>query len=176
MRKNIMLLSLLFMLFSSCNPDRGFFLQPRDTYVPVYASAESVSQIEVEDKKPTIEAGKIYVYENYIFQNELNAGIHIINNTDRKHPVKVAFLKVPMSSEIAVKGHFLYTNNNKDLVIFNISDPGSPHLVKRMADVFPGLSQRYPPFLGVYFECPDPSKGIVIKWEKKDIPEPKCRR
>lgn len=176
MKKNISVLLVLFILFSSCDPDRSFLPQSGDTYVPVYASNESISKIGIEDKKPTVEAGKIYVFENYIFQNDLNTGIHIINNTDRQHPVKVAFLKIPMSTEIAVKEHFLYTNNNKDMVVFDISDPAAPHLVKRVADVFPGLSQQYPPYRGVYFECPDPSKGVIIRWEKKDIPEPKCRR
>lgn len=176
MKNNIIPLFFVILIFFSCDPDRSSLARSGDIYVPVYGKLADITKIEVEDQKPTVKAGKIYVFENYIFQNDINTGIHIINNTDRQHPVKIAFLKLPLSTEIAIKEHFLYTNNYKDLVVFDISTPAKPLLIKRVKDVFPGVPQQYPPARGVYFECPDPSKGVVMRWEKKDIPIPNCRR
>jgi len=161
----------------SCNPDPGSTLNAEiPGYVPVYASFEDISQITVENARPTAHAGKIYAFGSFIFQNDLNEGIHIIDNSDRNNPKKVAFLKVPLSTEIAVKGNFLYTNNLDDLVVFDISNASQPTLVNRVKKVFPQFNQDYPPFQNVYFECADPSKGIVVRWEQKNIKSPTCRR
>lgn len=157
---------------SKQNPDDG----TTSAYVPVYSTLSEIQKIQIEEPQATKQAGKIYAYQHYVFQNDLDGGIHIINMQDREHPEKIAYLKLPMSTEIAIKGHYLYTNNYKDLLVFDISDAAKPLLKQRVKDVFPGLNQNYPPFSGTYFQCPDPEKGIVVKWEKKSIPTPKCRR
>ncbi len=172
---------LAFVLFSSlflisCDPKVGWLPPPMDKYVPIYATASEVQQISVESKKATVNAGAIYAYRNYIFQNDLYSGIHIIDNSDHNNPVKVAFLNLPLNSEIAIKGNYLYANNYTDLVVFDVSDPSKPQLVTRVANVFPPANQEYPPYTNVYFKCVDKSKGIVVRWEKQDIPTPNCRR
>lgn len=166
----------VFAFINSCSPPGSDITGQQQTYVPIYSSLDGVNDIAVQPKKLTVEAGKIYAYGNYIFQNDLNTGIHIIDNTDKQNPAKIAFLKIPLSTEVAVKGSFLYTNNYTDLVVFDISSPANPKLVKRVSNVFPSVNQNYPPFTNVYFECPDKSKGIVVDWELKTIANPKCRR
>lgn len=145
-------------------------------YVPVYASAADVTKIAFEASKPTLNAGKIYAFNNYVYQNELNEGIHIIDRSNPTAPRKVGFLRIPFSTEIAIKGASLYSNNLSDLVVFDISDLGNPKLVKRMENVFPPVGQEYPPFSGVNFECVDPAKGVVVRWELKTVKNPACRR
>lgn len=145
-------------------------------YAPAYASATDITKISFEPARKTVQAGKIYAIGNYIFQNELNKGIHIINNRDKNHPEKIGFIQLPFSTEIAVKGNYLYSNNLSDLVVFDISDNSKPILVKRIANVFPPINQKYPPVLNSAFECVDPSKGIVVSWERKTLISPKCRR
>jgi hypothetical protein len=147
-----------------------------NAYVPVYAMPNEIEQITVEPITATVNAGKIYAYGNYIFQNELYKGFHVINNTVPANAQKVAFLRVPFSTEIAIKGNFLYCNNVSDLVVFNISNPLIPVLVKRVKDAFPIIDQQYPPFTNSYFECVDNSKGVVVSWERKRIQAPNCRR
>ncbi len=164
------------LLLQACDPLRSDVTGGTETYVPIYSTPSEIDQIAVEQQKPTLEAGKIYAYGNYIFQNDLNTGIHIIDNTDKKNPVKIAFLKLPLSTEIAVKGSYLYSNNYLDLVVFDISDPVNPKLIKRVNNVFPSVNQDYPPLTNVYFQCPDKSKGIVVRWELQNINSPKCRR
>ena len=145
-------------------------------YIPKYLSVASVSAIKIDSPKTTTEAGKVYVFANYLFQNDINKGIHIIDISSRSNPKKIAFIDIPYSTEIAVKGNYLYTNNLSDLVTFDISNPAFPVLKSRVKDVFPLPNQKYPPFTGVYFECPDGAKGIVVKWELGEVENPKCRR
>ena len=150
--------------------------QTVNAYVPVYMQTSDLNNISVEAVRPTTNAGKIYAWGNYIFQVEENEGIHIIDNTSSVNAKKIAFLKVPLCSEISIKGNYLYTNNYKDLLVFDISNVNTPKLVKRLASVFPALNQNYPPYFNCNFQCPDSSKGIVIKWELQSIEQPNCMR
>jgi hypothetical protein len=144
-------------------------------WAPVYADATVYDSISVEGVKPTIRAGKIYAYNSFIFQVDQFRGVHIVGNGQSANAAKVAFLKIPFCTEVAVKGNFLYANNLNDLLVFNISNPVSPVLVKRMKDAFPAIIAHHPEQSG-YFECVDPSKGIVVDWQQKTIYNPKCRR
>jgi hypothetical protein len=166
---------LLCIVLFSCDPRSG--VDSKITgYVPIYVSKQDAGFIGTIAAKPTVVSGKIYAYGNYLFQVEQNEGIHIIDNTDPKQAHKIAFLKVAAASELAIKSGYLYTNNLDDLVVFDLSDINSPRLVNRVENAFPQINQEYPPLTGVYFECVDPSKGIVIGWEEKQIDQPKCRR
>jgi hypothetical protein len=166
---------LLALFLFSC--DTGWGDQPRITaYVPIYVSKQDAGTVEAVAAKPTVHAGKIYAYGNYLFQVEQNEGIHIIDNSNPQQAHKIAFLKVAAATELAVKSGYLYTNHLNDMVVFDLSDITSPRLVNRLENAFPQIGQEYPPFSGVYFECVDPSKGVVIGWEEKQIDNPKCRR
>jgi len=145
-------------------------------FAPVYAPGTAVNTIGMEAARPTTNPGKIYAYGNYLFQVEQNQGIHIINNTNPASAAKIAFLKVPMATEIAIKSDHLYTNNLNDLVVFNLSNTTNPQLVSRIQGAFPTIDQTHPNVSGTFFECPDPSKGIIVAWERKLIRQPKCRR
>jgi hypothetical protein len=166
---------LLLLFVAGCIPDNSTPSSIRG-YVPVYAPATSTEAIDVQAAKATASAGKIYAYGNYAFQVDQFQGIHIIADAHSAQAHKIAFLKVPLCTEIAIKNDHLYTNNVNDLVVFNINDPAQPQLVHRLKDAFPVITQDHPPFNGVYFECPDPKKGIVIRWEEKEIKNPQCRR
>jgi hypothetical protein len=175
MRKLFLFLTASLLLFS-CVQEHVEPSGNIDAYIPVYSTLSEIHKISLEQKEPTLNAGKIYAFRNYIFQNDLFSGIHIIDNSDRANPVKVAFLKLPLNTDIAIRGDYLYANNYVDLVVFDVSDPAHIQLVKRVADVFPATDQNYPPFKNVYFLCPDKSKGIVVRWEIKNISIPNCRR
>ena len=178
MKKFTPLLSLLFFL-SCVNKNDGIKSNQTVTaYVPVYMLPKDVNNVSVDAAKATANAGKIYAWANYIFQVEQYEGIHIIDNSVPANAKKIAFLKVPLCTEIAVKGKYLYANNYKDLLVFDVSNISKPQLVKRMAAVFPfPTNQNYPPdgALG-YFQCPDSTKGIVVRWEQKLIAQPNCYR
>ena len=174
--KKLLYAGMLF-LASACDPlDTSLVEGETDAFVPVYADVQDVNTIVTEPAKAVEQPGKIYVYGNYIFQNDQYKGIHIIDNSVRTAPRKIAFIRIPLSTEVAVKGNYLYTNNHDDIVVFDLSNINSPQLVKRLENVFPLVNQQYPPVSNAYFECVDPSKGIVVRWELKRIKSPHCKR
>ena len=145
-------------------------------YAPVYGSLIDIKDIKSVAVKPYTNAGKIYQYQNYNFQIENGEGIHIINSSDPTNPQKIGFIKVKGCSEISIRNNILYTDNLRDLVGINISNINSIQVVTRIEDVFNGVSQETPPVEGVFFECVDASKGVVIGWAQKMLTNPKCKR
>lgn len=170
------LLLFLSLVGFGCLPEEVEPFNRDEAYAPIYASPKIYDSISVTAPRSTTTAGKIYAYASYAFQVDQNQGIHIVADAHTSNARKVAFLKVPWCTEVAVKGAYLYTNNLNDLVVFDITNPLEPRLVKRLPNAFPTISQTYPPLDGVYFECADPSKGIVVGWERRRVDNPKCRR
>ena len=144
-------------------------------YVPVYAQPADINNITITGVQSTQIAGKIYALGNYIYQNDVNKGIHIIDNTDKAHPQKIAFLQIPFNTDFAVRDHYVYANNMNDLVVVDINNLLHPLVVKRIENAFPYPNQEYPPGTG-YFVCPDPSKGFVVEWKLETVQSPACRR
>jgi hypothetical protein len=175
MRRNIFICC--FSIFiASCYPDKNRSTGDIFAYVPVYVQPDAINEISTVGATPTTKAGKIYAFGNYIFQNDINKGFHIIDNSIPAKPVKVAFINIPFSTEIAIKGSYLYTNSVSDLVVLNISNPLQPLVVKRVKDAFPIINQQYPPVSNTYFVCPDPNKGIVADWVLELVKNPACKR
>lgn len=151
---------------------------PRQTitgYRPVYAGLQNLHNIQIQPAKPTTKAGKIYVLGSTLYQNDVNEGIHVIDISNPATPIKKMFIKVPFSTELAVKNGFLYTNNFDDIVVIDLNN-ATPTVIKRMEKVFTPVNQDYPPFFNVAFECVDKSKGVVVGWERTTLQNPLCRR
>ena len=169
-------LLLLLLGFASCVRTEPAEPLNVEGYAPVYFNPQQSATVTFSAARPTNAPGKIYAYQNWLFQVDQYQGIHFIDNSNTQSPSKVGFLQVPGATEIAIKGGFLYTNNLGDLVVFSLASMQSPQLVNRLADAFPQFNQSYPPIGSGYFECPDPSKGIVVGWEQKILTNAKCRR
>lgn len=144
-------------------------------YKPIYASADEIAKIEFTAAKPLTEPGKIYVSDPYLFINEMGKGIHIINNADPKNPENLSFISITGNYDMAAKDKWLYADNLSNLLVFDISDPKTPKLVKTIANAIP--VNNYPPYQNIYFECVESKKGLVIGWEKVTMSEkPRCYR
>ena len=169
------------LILSACEPAMDV-RPPQQTegYVPVYSKDESVKKITAETPRPTVKSGKMYTTGDLLFQVEPDSGIHVINYADPQHPQKISFIRSMLCKEIAVNNGFVYTNNFSDLVVIDIRDMNRIHEVSRVQDVFPNLALQYPPrdslYGTIYFECPDPSKGVITGWNKQTIHNPKCWR
>ena len=144
-------------------------------WVPVYMQPAEMNVISISNARTTEKSGKIYVWGNYIFQNDQNKGIHIIDNSDPANPQKIGFLNIPFNTEFAVRGSYIYANNVNDLVVIDIRDVLHPVIAKRINDAFPYVNQKYPQQNGS-FVCPDPSKGVVVNWELQEVKSANCRR
>ena len=128
---------------------------------PVYKSkAEVYANIKSNPAQQISSPGKLFVYGNYIFLNEVDKGVHIIDNTDPSHPVAKAFIDIPGNLDIAVKGNILYADLYSDLVTIDISDPLHAKFLKYTSNIFPERSYANG-FIA------DDSR-IIVDWIKKD--------
>jgi hypothetical protein len=149
-------------LFSGCLKDT---CKHRRTYTwlePLYkTSAEVRANIKSNPAREIQNPGKIFIIGNYIFLNEIDKGIHVIDNRDPSSPQNVSFIDIPGNVDLAVKGNTLYADLYTDLVAIDISNP--LNIVKKniVNGVFP---ERY---YGPIFLTGD-SEKIVFDWVKHD--------
>jgi hypothetical protein len=166
--------ALLLVMLSACTSEQDTSIVKKEGYRPIYMPFETMRQVATTSPRALEHTGKIYVRGSYVFVNELNKGIHVINNQNPASPQVVSFISVPGNVDIAVKGNVLYADNAVDLVALDITNPADVKLLKRIENAFP--NQIYPPHTGVNFECADPAKGVVVGWEKVQLENPKCFR
>lgn len=157
-KKMLALFALIF-FFTGCFKDK--LTKTYTIFEPVYRiKAEVLAGIR-SDAPQTVKApGKIYMYGRYVFLNEVNKGVHIIDNINPANPVMVGFINIPGNLDIAVKQNTLYADLYTDLLAIDISDPLQAKLTKRVPNIFP--ERQY----GNGF-VPDTSL-IIVDWIKKD--------
>ena len=128
---------------------------------PIYQAKEVVKANIKSNLPKTIESpGKIFIYGNYVFLNEPDKGVHVIDNSNPSNPVTKAFIDIPGNQDIAVKGNTLYADMYGDLVSVDISDPLNAKLLKTLPGVFPERN-----YLGGFATN---NTMIVVGWERKD--------
>jgi hypothetical protein len=108
------------------------------SYEPVYMLREDLrSAVEALPARTLEQPGKIYAKDNFLFVNEVNKGIHVIDNSNPASPQVVSFINIPGNVDMAVKNNILYADSYIDLVALDISNPKQVELVKRVENVFP---------------------------------------
>ncbi len=145
------------------------------TYRPVYISYTDLKLVNILAPQPLKNPGKIYVKDNYLLIGESGNGFHIVDNTDPAKPRKLGFVSIPGNTDFAIKDKTLYANNGADLLVYNIADLSNIRLAKRLENVLP-VENNYPEARNVRFECVDPKRGYVIRWEAAPIQDPNCFR
>ncbi len=143
MRKiNILICFFATALFTGCFKDECKSV--RQIYKPVYKTLSQVrSNIKARPAEDVKNAGKIYLYKNYIFLNEPGNGIHVIDNSDPSHPKNISFINIPGNVDLAVKDDYLYADSYSDLVVFNIADPANATVKAFTNNVFPSQNIYY---------------------------------
>ncbi|MBX7107909.1 MAG: hypothetical protein K1X61_04605 [Chitinophagales bacterium] len=150
------------LLFSGCLKDKCTNVYSYTLYKPVYMSYDvlrsSVKSTPAEELQTT---GKIYYKSPYIFINEVDKGIHIIDNSDPSNPLNISFVNIPGNIDMAVEDNVLYADSYIDLVAIDISDPLNVREVSRSMNVFPNR---------IYTNgwALDPLKGVVTGWNESD--------
>ncbi|MGM0460425.1 MAG: LVIVD repeat-containing protein [Bacteroidota bacterium] len=171
----VSILCLLPFLFSACE-DQQIQTITWTEFEPVYMSEqEFLNSVELQQPRDLEVPGKIYFYDGYLFVNERNKGVHIIDNRDPASPSNVGFINIPANKDIAVEGENLYADSQKDLLVFDISDLQNPELTERIEDVFNTAANIAP---GFTTHNVDQSNGLVVDWkkvEKEEICEDDCR-
>jgi hypothetical protein len=138
MRKIILLPFLVITVFGlqSCLKDK--ITKTYSVFEPIYKSkAEVQAEIKSSTAVSISNPGKIYMYGNFIFLNEVNKGVHVIDNSNPASPVIRSFINIPGNVDIAVKGSTLYADLFTDLVVVDIADPLNATLKKVVTKIFP---------------------------------------
>ncbi len=177
--KNFLLCFLLLTALASCAPfDQKDEAKPQEIegLRPIYLTKEAAQKVESLPPQAIKSLGKIYYKAPYIYVNESNLGVHVINNSDPANPLKFKFLSIPGCRDIAIKGNILYADNAGDLIAVDISDLDNPIVTKRLPGLQGYLNQNYPELYEGYFECPEEGKGVVIGWEEATLTDPQCWR
>jgi hypothetical protein len=111
----------------------------RRTYTLYQPIFKTLKQVREEMKSTAPQAlkntGKLNVFGNYIFLNEVGKGIHVIDNANPSAPKNIGFINIPNNIDLAIKGSYLYADSYSDIIVFDISNPVSVKPVKFMDNV-----------------------------------------
>lgn len=130
-------------------------------YKPLYKTTVEVrSNIKSNAPRTIQNPGKIFIIGNYIFLNDIDKGIHVIDNSNPEAPVNIAFIDIPGNEDIAVKGNTLYADLYTDLVTLDISNPLNVAIQQYNDGAFPNRLYSN----GFY---PDSNK-VIVDWEERD--------
>lgn len=128
---------------------------------PVYMSyAELRASVVAEDPRTMTKMGRLVLYQDHLFINELNKGLHVINNTDPSAPKAIGFIKIPGNTDVSIRDGYLYADSFIDLVVIDIRDPANVVEVNRTNDVFP-WNQYQAVGSDEWFDA-DETRGVVI--------------
>ncbi|MEW4925308.1 hypothetical protein [Algibacter sp. 2305UL17-15] len=130
-------------LFSCDNDDEHLDLVTVAT--PELMSKSSFRKaVAINAPQPIKQAGKIYAYGDYIFVNDVNKGVHVIDNSQPNLPKAIRYIAIPGNEDISVKDNFLYADSATDLVVFDISDINNIKQTERLEDVFEVYNYQIP--------------------------------
>lgn len=166
----LLLFTLALGMFTSCQ-DRTYEEITYKANVPIVMGFEEFrSAVKKSAPQQLVTPGKIYFKDQYIFVNEFQEGIHVIDNTNPASPQILNFIEIPGNIDMAVRGNILYADSYIDLVAIDISDPNNPVEIDRLENAFPNVlppmeDYSYPVY-GLDF-----SKGVVVGWETRDVTE-----
>ncbi|MBX2924135.1 MAG: hypothetical protein KF746_18185 [Chitinophagaceae bacterium] len=153
----------LFLTFTGCLKDS---VKQTRTYTytmltPVYKTrAEVYSAMNSNPAEKITSAGKIYIKGNFIYLNEVDKGIHVIDNSNPSNPAQVAFLDIPGNRDMAVKGNILYADMYSDLLAIDITNPKQTTVTKEIKNFFQYRYYQNPTVID--------NSLVVVDWIRKD--------
>lgn len=162
------------LVFSSCEYNTDSIPGSVLGYVPVYFQRNGLDTVRFEEPQPTTEGSDIFLNGTLLYQIDLFKGIHIVDFTDPENTQKIGFYYIPGCDQMTIEGNRLYTNSFSDLLIIDIAEWMNPKIISYQPFHFHQPERQIPPKRG-YFECVDPSKGVVISWQEKTVNSPECK-
>ncbi len=146
--------------------DEGPIVEPQSySYDPVYMTrAQLEESIVLQEPKPIINSGKIYVINDLLFVNEKNEGFHVFFNGDPENPQPLNFISTPGGSDLSIKNGVYYVNQAVDLIAITFAARNSELQVsKRIRNVFPVMTS---PEGQIAAEASE--ENIVVNWIPKN--------
>ena len=157
--KKFVILAFVAICFSSCLKDVGkkhyqIYTPIIETTSSLRAKVKSIAPIDVAN------AGKLFVIGNYVFLNEKEKGIHVIDNSNPANPINKAFLVIPGNTDLWISNNVLYANCYADFLAIDIADITNIVLSKTFEDVFADVR-----FINGYSTA---QGSVVTGWNVKD--------
>lgn len=164
--KHLILLLFVFLLICSCESDEDRIVV-RVAVPEVMSKVALRSGVDIKAPQPVSQQGKIYAYNNYLFVNDKNKGVHVIDNSNPEAPSFISFLKIPLNEDIAVKDDKLYADSGVDLVVFDISDINAIKLESRVEEMFEVYNLQIPneDYEWVEYDGIDFNENVIIDWK-----------
>ncbi|HVX49119.1 MAG TPA: hypothetical protein VHB48_03145 [Chitinophagaceae bacterium] len=149
-------------VISACTKDTGY--RTVKVYTPVYKSITDVTaSVKTSEPEGVTASGKMLLLGKYIFLNEVNKGIHIIDNSNPAAPVNKAFINIPGNLDIATKGNTLYADCYTYLLVLDISDLQNVSCKTYLHNVFPDRAS----VLGTTI----PDGQVIVDWKTREATE-----
>ncbi|WP_248724058.1 LVIVD repeat-containing protein [Seonamhaeicola sp. ML3] len=170
--KRILLILSMFVVLYSCNKNDDENLDLVTVATPEFVSkTEFRKMVDIVPPRPVKQAGKIYAYNDYIFVNDVNKGVHIIDNSNPESPKAIKYITIPGNEDISIKDNYLYADSATDLVVFNISNINDITQVERLENVFEIYNYRIPEeaFATDYSDF-NWDTDIIIDWKLEQKP------
>lgn len=166
----IMLISITAFFLKSCQ-DKTYEEITYRANVPIVMGFDEFRNAVKKTEARNLETpGKIYLKDNFVFVNEFQEGIHVIDNSNPEAPQILNFIEIPGNIDMAIKGNILFADSYIDLVAIDVSDPYNPVEVDRLEDAFPNvlppMEDITVPVYGLDF-----TKGVVVGWETREVTE-----
>jgi hypothetical protein len=173
MKKYALLLSTCFilLLLASCTQDTCTGKYTYRRYTPVYKPFSEIKSMIKAGAAISIKTpGKIYVWGKYLFINEVDKGIHVIDNSNPASPRIVSFINIPGNIDMAVKGNTLLADCYTGLVAIDVSNPTVASVISVTENALPKQQSTIAQL--------DPTKGICIGYDSttvvEDLKYPNC--
>lgn len=164
--KKLAILAVIFVFAVSCQDEIS---ERYKLEVPQYMSYDELRQpVKLEANVEGLQSpGKIYYWNSFLFVNEVNKGIHIIDNSDPSKPVFKKFVNIPGNVDISIKDGILYADSYIDLVALDITNIDNIVEVSRLDSIFPytlpAVTSDYP--IGEV----DQKKGVVVGYRQEFV-------
>src|SRR5215210_2106627 len=99
---------LCLILFGGCRKNNNRQSYTYQIFTPILVEKSVYFDAINGDPSQSVEnGGRIYMTDKYIFVNDVDKGIHVIDNTNPVQPKQVAFLNIPGNQGMVVKGNTL---------------------------------------------------------------------
>jgi hypothetical protein len=158
---------------TGCENDKCTRTAEYTAFEPVYKRIDEMRMPASYGAARTLTSpGKIFYYKGYLLINEMNQGVHVVDNSNPESPVNLGFIEIPGNLDMAVHNDILYADSYLDLVAIDLTNPQAPSEINRVQDVFQnfysysediGYLVEYQP-MGIRqtIDCSDPQWGAPV--------------
>jgi len=137
MKKLLIIIACLPIVFASCTKDNATISLTFKQGTAVYADIDEIRSVQLASSPRAIEnAGKLFIGETYILIGENGKGIHVLDNTNPTSPINVGFIQLPYTREFFVENDMIYAESQYDFLKIDLSDLNNPVLVDRVEYAF----------------------------------------